>query len=248
MARVQHLPHAPIIEAVIDVRVQLPPDFSIDRFEVLRGVLEGQYSGPERIQSMEARLGFVDGRPVPPDPKYAVLGIRLKSTDEHAIVQFRSDGFTFNRLEPYTNWAEIFPEALRLWHEYVRVVGQATVTRLAVRYINRLRLPLPVPDLARYLMAPPVVAPGLPQIIRSFLTRIVVFDGARDQSAIVTQALEPSAVEQNQMMVLLDIDAYKEATLAVNDPRLESVFRNLHDFKNEIFFESITEEAVGLFQ
>jgi uncharacterized protein (TIGR04255 family) len=197
---------------------------------------------------MEARLGFADGRPLPPDPRFTPLGIRLKSVDGHSIVQFRSNGFTFNRLEPYTNWEELFPEALKQWREYVEIVGQATVTRLAVRYINRLRLPLPVPSLAKFLVTPPMVAPPLPQIVRSFLTRIVIFDAVRDQSAIVTQALEPSAVEQGQLMVLLDIDAYKEAAMKPDDPRLESVFAGLHDFKNEIFFESITEEAVGLFQ
>lgn len=248
MAKVRYLPHAPIIEAVIDFQVRLASDFSIDRFDALSGVLAGQYSSPERIQSMEARLGFEDGRPIPPDAKYTALGVRLKSPDNRAVAQFRSNGFTFNRLEPYTNWADVFSEALRLWREYVRVVGQATVTRLAVRYINRLRLPLPVPDLARYLVAPPVVAQGLPQTIRSFLTRIVVDDGDRGQSAIVTQTLEPSAVVQHHLMVLLDIDAYREATFAPDDPRLETVFGNLHDFKNEIFFESITEETVELFQ
>ena len=46
MAKVRYLPHAPIIEAVIDFQVQLASDFSIDRFDTLNGVLAGQYSSP----------------------------------------------------------------------------------------------------------------------------------------------------------------------------------------------------------
>ncbi len=41
-----------------------------------------------------------------------------KTPDRLNVAQFRRDGFTFNRLRPYTKWEEIRPEALRLWQLY----------------------------------------------------------------------------------------------------------------------------------
>jgi uncharacterized protein (TIGR04255 family) len=247
MTRIRHLPRAPITEAVIDFHVQLEESPSVDCFEPLRGVLQADYPKAQHIHSFEARIGFEDGRPVPPDTKHAVLGLAFKSADERNIAQFRLNGFTFNRLQPYTEWDGIFRETMRLWQEYVRVARPSLVTRLATRYINRLRFPLPMPDLGRFLVAPPVVPAALPQAIAGFLTRVVIVESGRDLSAIVMQALETS-VEPDQSIILLDIDAYKMVELSPEDARIPAVLADLHDFKNAIFFESITEEAVRLFE
>ncbi len=63
------------------------------------------------------------------------------SEDEVKLVQFRLDGFTFNRSKPYTSWEQVFPEAFGLWKEYVSLAAPEFVNRIAVRYINRLDLP-----------------------------------------------------------------------------------------------------------
>lgn len=246
MARVRHLRNAPIAEAVVDFRLELPGDFDIARFENLKGPLGSDYPNTQRIESFEARLGFEAGRPVSPDPKVRTLGLLFKSADKHSLAQFRTNGFTYNRLEPYTSWQEIFPEAMRLWKRYVELTQPASVVRLAVRYINRMHLT--PSDLDRYLVVPPRIPDALPQELRSFLERIVIFDERRGLSAIVTKALEPSPVPPNGLTAILDIDTYKEISLAPADPRLAAVFDDLHDLKNEIFFESITEEAVRKYE
>jgi uncharacterized protein (TIGR04255 family) len=102
------------------------------------------------------------------------------------------DGFTFNRLKPYTGWAQVLPQALELWRIYVEEFGPLSVTRIAVRYINRLTLPAPVVNMSRYLTAPPTVPAGAPQSLRGFLQRIVLEDTAAGLTARVTQASEKS--------------------------------------------------------
>jgi uncharacterized protein (TIGR04255 family) len=246
MARVRHLRNAPIAEAVVDFRLELPGNFEVARFENLKGVLGSDYPNSQRIESFEARLGFDAGRPVSPDPKYRTLGLVFKSADNQSLAQFRSNGFTYNRLEPYTSWQQIFPEAMRLWNRYVELTQPAAVVRLAVRYINRMHFR--PSELDRYLVVPPRMPEALPQEMRSFLKRAVIYDERRGLSAIVTDALEPSAVPPNELTVILDIDSYKEVSFVADDPRLAAVFADLHDLKNEIFFESITEEAVRKYE
>src|SRR5436190_21056320 len=88
-----------------------------------------------------------------PTASSAEAGLLFYSEDEKAVVQFRLDGFTFNKLQPYSSWEEIFPETWRLWALYQSAIGNVQITRLAVRYINRLALPSG--DFGRYLTALP---------------------------------------------------------------------------------------------
>jgi uncharacterized protein (TIGR04255 family) len=167
------------------------------------------------------------------------------SKAEGAIVQFKVDGFTFNKLEPYTTWEEVFGEADRLWRIYVQIARPLEISRVAVRYINRLRLPGPA-ELSQYLEAPPVLPPPIPQAVREFLTRVVVDDG-NDASAILIQALEAS-LDPSTVPLLLDIDAFREVSLPPDDPSVAGIFEQLRRLKNDIFFASVTERTVEMYE
>ena len=159
------------------------------------------------------------------------------------------NGFTLNRLERYTSWEEIYPETKRLWQLYVEVTQPVAVVRLAARYINRLKLPLPVADLRDYLIEPPRVPESLPQGVLAFLTRLVIHDSSLQQSSIVTQSSEPNLMDPEHATVLLDIDAFKEVNLKPTErDEIDRVLGDLHEFKNNIFFSGITQRASELFE
>src|SRR5262249_54904880 len=140
------------------------------------------------IQSIHARFGMSEGREVVPTQVHAALGWVYQG--DAALAQFRVDGFTFSKLDPYTTWEAVFSEADRLWRVYVQTAQPVEISRLAVRYFNLLRLPAPA-RLGESLEAPPVLPPPIPQTIREFLMRAVVDDG-NGASAILVEAVEPS--------------------------------------------------------
>jgi uncharacterized protein (TIGR04255 family) len=240
----QHLTRAPIDEAVIDFRVLRRNDITSDRFAGLVTRIGPDYNRSSEMQSIHARFGVQGGRPLEPTQMQATVGWMYQAPT--AIAQFRVDGFTFSKLRPYTTWEEVFGEALRLWNIYVEVAQPLEVlSRVAVRYINRLRFPAPA-DLGEYLEAPPVLPAPIPQSIREFLIRAVVDDPERGLSAILIEALE-SPLDPNTVQVLLDIDAFKEADFAPGDPSLRETFEQLRALKNRIFFASITERTVEMY-
>jgi uncharacterized protein (TIGR04255 family) len=116
---------------------------------------------------------------------------------------------------------------------------------LAVRYINRLRLPAAA-DLREYLQAPPVLPTPIPQTVREFLTRVVVYDADRNASAVITQALE-AALDPTVASVLLDIDAFREVPMPPDDTSMPRIFEQLRGLKNTVFFASITEKTVEMY-
>jgi uncharacterized protein (TIGR04255 family) len=240
----KHLNKAPIVEAVIDIRVFREPVVSPSTFAGLTPSIGQKYSAVESIHSFETRFGIESGRLIDPAQRRADLGWRYQAGTE--VVQFRVDGFTFSKLEPYTTWEEVFGEAFRLWEVYIGLAKPAQLSRIAVRYINRMRVS-GSRNISDFLEAPPMLPPPIPQILREFLTRVHVADEPRGSAAVVVQALEPQ-FDPNIMSLLLDIDAYHELSLAPSDLDLPALFQELRELKNEIFYASITERSVEMYQ
>lgn len=128
----------------------------------------------------------------------------------------------------------------------MQVARPLEVSRLAVRYINRLRLSAPA-ELGRYLSAPPVLPEPIPQTVREFLTRVVVDAPERSLSAILIQALD-APLDPSTVQVLLDIDAFRESAMPAEEPSLSEIFEQLRALKNEIFFASVTEQTVEMYE
>lgn len=242
----EHLSKAPLNEALIDIRTSVPEDFQGDRFLDLKETLAEGYPKVEVRQAMRAEFRLAGGQAK--TTPLGVHGVFFSSEDGKQIAQFRVDGFTFNRLRPYTSWKEIFPEALRLWGHYVEIAGVNRVnyvSRIAVRYINRIDLAVPVLDFADHLTAPPEIPRGLPQSLSGFLTRVSIEDPETKNSAIVTQSLE-KGVDDELVSVILDIDAYRQGTFSDRASDLIPMFEELRLLKNRIFFGFITEQtAIG---
>jgi uncharacterized protein (TIGR04255 family) len=231
------------VEAVIDFRVLRREGITADQFQGLLETLGSQYRNPSPMHSIQARFGMEEGRPVGPMQVQAAVGWVYQS--DGALAQFRVDGFTFSKLEPYTTWEGVFGEADRLWRIYVETAQPREISRVAVRYINRLRLSAPA-RLGEYLEAPPVLPPPIPQKLREFLMRAVVEDG-NDASAILIEAVEAS-LDPATIPLLLDIDAFREVSLAPDDPTVAGIFEQLRRLKNDVFFATITDRTVEMYE
>lgn len=244
MASQRHLNNAPIIEAVIDIRVNLPPAFNPEEFLSFSEHLSGEYPKNEPRRIFTGAFGIKEDKPFIEEPVIkGIQGYIYKSEDEKNIVQFRIDGFTFSRLNPYTEWQSVFSEAKRLWGLYSSKSSPELITRIAVRYINKLDIPLSMNDFKEYLTAPPEVPGSLPQGISQFLTKIVIHE--EDITANIIQMLDKS-IKPDHIGVILDIDVFKVKKLGFDKESVLLEFNQLRDFKNRIFFESITEEMARL--
>lgn len=249
MADITHLSHAPIVEAIIDFRIGPEKVFPLDQLSDLVGKVGDTYPKYERRNLFESQVTFVPGqRHISQSTEEKGLhGFFFHSTDGKDIAQFRVNGFTFSHLEPYTSWTPIFTESKRLWDVYTDILTPKLVTRIAVRYINRLKLPLFVEDLSEYFTMLPEIPDDLPKSVSSYLTKIVLVDEQTGIMANVTQALEPN-IQPKHIPIIFDIDVYREGTFQPDDPKIWQIFEGLREMKNRIFFRYITEKTVELFK
>jgi uncharacterized protein (TIGR04255 family) len=248
------LKNAPITEGLVDIRVKLPPNRDLSDLDskYYSKVSENYPQRRERLR-IEAEFDLKKGEAVR-RTKF-VDGYMYTSKDGKQIVQARLDGFTFSRLKPYQSWERLHEDSHPLWDLYVKVASPEVVTRVALRYINRLDIPLPIRDFSDYLNAPPTIPPGLHQELSRFLTRILIYDPNFDASAIITQSLEPLRDTTLEILrdtktvpIILDIDVFKEVEFSMADERTWNIISRLRDLKNKIFFESVTEKALELWQ
>lgn len=241
----RHLNSAPIKEALIDIRIAAPAELTIEDLAAIPEQLKDLYPNVEVRSKWESLIEFREGKAVEPKMlDHGPTGYFLKTVEGNQVAQFRLDGFTLNRLPPYDCWETFAGEARRLWEIYKTYAKPAYLERVAVRYINKFELPLPL-DFDTYLTAGPKVPEALPQTISDFLTRVVVHDVDIGAAATITQTMEP--MQPQMATVILDIDAFKISRLD-DDRGLWDTLSDLRNFKNRIFFESITEKTAERYQ
>ncbi|RJQ20826.1 MAG: TIGR04255 family protein [Nitrospiraceae bacterium] len=240
------LSKAPITEAVIDIRVKIREDLRLEQIDSIYNAVSGQYPDKKERYKWEGKLEFKKGSPLLSNAAEAIDGYMFYSANQKQILQTRLDGFTFSRLKPYETWESFRDEAHRLWQLYRDIVSPE-ITRVALRYINKMDFPLPVSDFGVYLTAAPIVPKGLPQGVSSFLTRTVIHEPEIDAAAIITQSLE-QVVNPGILPIIVDIDAFRQKSEGISEEDAWETFERLRHFKNRIFFNSITEKAKEIFQ
>lgn len=242
MATERHLRNAPIREAVLDIRI---PETEAVAPEGLRESLAsmGRFSELQEIRrgSIHVRIpqvGLAEARSEGGD----AFGFRATTQDGLFVVQFRKDGFTFSRLPPYPDWAEFVAPAREYAESFLRTTTPPYVERLALRYINHLRLPYPS-ELSEYIVGLPQVPETLPQFMSNLLTRFTLHDPRTDFSANVTLGVLDD-LDPELIGFILDIDAFRTAEYPPDFGSFMGTFEQLRDFKNAVFFAMITERTV----
>lgn len=248
MARHRHLNRAPLREALIDLQFEtrLPME-AIHRFAAS---IKTSYGKEQTLWA--AVFGLSNGAGgAETSTNHKAIGLRLESRDRPFVVQCQESGFTLSRLLPYGRWGDLQTEARGLWELLQEQVGAVNVSRIAVRYINEIKIPLPFRDFGDYLTCPPKVPDALPQAISGFLTRVIIPDEAVNCVSIVTQALEGPPTEGVKgvfVTVLLDIDVFRTTQISSGDEAIWIGLEALRDQKNRMFFEHVTETTTELYE
>lgn len=241
-----HLARAPIVEAVLDVRTVLAPDVRVESFRELSPELRAEYPGETTQHGVAARFSISGAEARVDQAPEWLRGYTFRSADDLYRIQFRQDGFTMNRLNPYTDWDDVARRARTAWAEFARLAAPRAVTRVALRYVNRFELSLPV-EISDYLVSAPELPPKVPQDLSAFLWRWVVGDEATGAMCNLIQASEPVA-EARSIGILLDIDCFMAESIEPDEDLVFGRLAQLRRLKNRIFFGSLTPKALEMFK
>lgn len=241
-------PNPPIREALLDIRTDLSAGINLDILASYQESIRDRF--PTKEEKFQWESGFKVEKGSAPQllaPTGGPVGLLFKSPKEAGkVVQARLDGFTFNKLKPYDRWETFASEAKELWDLYVRIAKPVKVTRIALRYINRIEIPLPLGQFKDYLTTAPEVGPEIPNALSSFLMRLVIPNEEIQAHAVVTETIEK--VADDILPLILDIDVNKRVSLVPTDQKMWDMFDQLRTYKNTIFLNSITNKTKEMFK
>jgi uncharacterized protein (TIGR04255 family) len=247
MSEHPNLPRAPIIEALIDFRVEADPTLAVDDLRKLADVLGAEAYPEVRAQKTVNATLQVESETEPVVSSRDHIGFALKSADQLRVIQAQRGGFTFSRLPPYANWNDLISGAKVAWEKYVQIAKPRRVTRLAVRTINRIELPQPTGDLREWIRIVPDIPAALPQTINDMFVRFVVPVPAEQATVILTEALPAQPLTADRVSAILDVDVFREAEFPLDD-RLWAALEPLRRVKNDFFFQCLTPRTLELFR
>lgn len=250
MALQRPLARPPIREAIVEVKSE---PVEMRRVNDLRDRLAPAFPVAKPFRLASVAMNLPDERrgagSDPADPHQT--GWRCESADGAEVALIRQDGVSFGRLAGYPGWDVFVDRFQTLWSAYVSEVRPIEVRRVALRYVNDLRLPVCEQfHFERFLTTAPRTPAGLAPEIADFLVQMTLPGGADGLQVAVTQATDSSARTATELPVIVDIDASWDRSISVDERlpgRISDALGTLRELKNRVFFGLVTEELVSAY-
>lgn len=241
------LAHAPIVEAVIAWRARAGVLLENDAFRHALGQQLPDYPILKDLSLQRVRLQFAES--VQESRSDTWTGIRAESADKLHIAQLTRDGLLFSRLQPYQSWQQFRTEAIRVWRVYETIARPLEISRLAVRFINRISIATDDLQGEKVLQTPPQPPRGLALNLHSYLHQDTWTVPGYPYTVIIRKTIQtPRESAMGEAGLILDIDAFTVEAFAVNEALTENRLAQMRWLKNKVFFSSITPEALEMFQ
>ncbi|MGD1001820.1 MAG: TIGR04255 family protein [Candidatus Brocadiia bacterium] len=243
-----HLPRAPIVEAVIDLRAKPSVPWDQEAFQKRLKEKLPDYPTAQQLRQFQGQLTAEAGKL----PEHRVVdigwtGLQFWSKDQHNVAKFEKDGFAFSRLEPYQNWKAFEEEALRLWKAYVELTLPDVIQRIGVRFINRMLFPNDGFRLEDYLIGSPQPLASLGLARGWFLHQDALRLPETSYMVNLIRTMQPAEGTPAKVPLILDIDVFIYEPMDLDEAPLKKRLVEMQWLKNRVFFDSITPKTKGIF-
>ncbi len=244
------LRNPPIVEAVFDVDCDLSPGFDLAALEgPSRAQFGNQYPKFRAQFLQEHKIETIADAPPKMSTRLAVQALQFLHEDERQLVQVRAQGFSFNRLAPYTSLDDYLPEIERTWRLYFDLVSPVQIRVVRLRYINRILVPMTANtvDLDEFLKIGPRFPDEERLVLSGFLNQQAAIE--KDTGNQVNLVLTAQAPVDEKLPVILDIGVASPVTVEPTDwSKMRATIGSLRSLKNRIFSNMLTPKCIELFQ
>ncbi|MGB5103048.1 MAG: TIGR04255 family protein [Steroidobacteraceae bacterium] len=251
MSELVRLNHPPIIEAVVDIDCDLPPDIQWERLESqVRDSYRDTYPKfRKRFSQLHEIRTAEDATIAETSMKQTLEAFQLIKDDGNQLVQVRRQGFSFNKLAPYPGLDTLLPEIRRTWEVFCSITSPRMIRRLQLRYINRIHIPFQDGgvDLNEYLRCGPRLPDEDGMALLGFLNQ---YSAVEKASGLQMQTvLTAQSAEGDRLSLILDNAAFDDKPLETCDwPAISTRIAALRALKNRVFQNTLQPKCLDLFQ
>ena len=237
----RHYSRAPIVEAIIDLQATSPQGIGLEELREIHKSIVDRYPRLVNTSNMKITGDFQEGT-FGASGSEEKIGFVFVAPDGKQSVAMKLDGFRFGKLAPYETWEAMRDEARSLWDIYRAAVNPAEVSRVAVRYVNRIDIPTPLRDFRDYLRTFPEVSTDLPQSLSLYSMTLHIPQPISDTYLILNQVLLPPQ-KPGFASVIVDIDVFRDNAGCTSDQEIWELLEIVRTLKNEAFEASITNST-----
>jgi uncharacterized protein (TIGR04255 family) len=240
----------PIEEAVCDIQFAPGTDWDPTMPGLLFEKLKGTYGEkPREQQLVEAQLQSPTGEGSSTlQHRYGKMRVQLLAEKGTRIVGISQDQLSVHMLRPYTKWEDFRPRIMDAMKAYREVALPEGVTRIGLRYINRIVINESDPQLHKYFEIPPRFPKVEP------VTKILAFFNRKESEyldkpirIVVTFAdVEPRQSEKSSYILDLDI-IWMRADDPIPFDELPDVIEDMKTRHRQVFESLITDETRKMF-
>lgn len=243
MAAQETYEHAPSIEAVLDIRTRLSSGLSKESADAIHDAEKERYPNIRQPFQVTFKVEQRPGEEPTAETSTAANGCIFASKDGLQLFQARPDGFSHNRLNPYTDWESFRSEARRLWHIYRDIAKPQAIELLGLTYINRIAIPTGV-RIEDYFNVYVEVPETLPQVLETHKFAIQMAD-PESQAKLAISVNFGSIGADGKIQIMMNVQAF----MAINkdlsqfsEDDIWSRFETLRRLKNLAFESTVTDK------
>lgn len=229
----------PIVEATIEFR--LSEKISQKKIEVFSRKLGGTY--PNVTDDLSIDFTFRADMDAEASIKKKVLGKRHVSSDQTRTILVQHGTLIVTMIAPYPGWIEFYTWARGLFDDFREVVGPIPLSRIGLRYINRLDIPL-----SRFPVVRPSAVlnylPSVPQFLEPEILGYLIQHTSRLHPSRYFVNLVSTLVDSpvpDAWSLVLDIDVARDIDVPRRSADIGEELQAMRDVKNEIFEACITQ-------
>lgn len=239
---------APITEAVIAINFETPIDSEL--LASVSNKFSAHYPNHQNVANLDLKVQIPTGEEQSLTTQVGRdLGHRRSSSDVTELMVLWRSALVVSQLAPYPGWDTFFQRFVRDWKIWKRVVDFRTVSRIGVRYINRLDIPLPktgnIIEHEAYLN----VYPQLPTIfgpVGSYAVQAALPVEGIDCKLVLNSAVVPSPI-LGHISIVVDQDIIRDANVPQSDDAIYALLNEIRIKKNGVFEACISDRARELF-
>lgn len=233
-------PNPTIHEALCEIHFQLPdgvswqPSLPGELFKRIQSEFPKLEPATQIGFRLQVGPGEVEQAFFPPQQR-----MRYRHESRNLLLQLSEGIFTVNELEKYPGWEQMRSDILRYWETAREVTEPGAVTRIGLRYINRIQRTLPDERAGDWLAPSDFVAGSALSSLPGFLSRVQTrLDPQRRLIVTVTDTFD--AVGQDTQPIVLDIDCIVQKQIGVQHGDIAREIDELHNLVWRVFRASKT--------
>jgi uncharacterized protein (TIGR04255 family) len=239
-------PNPTIAEALCEIHFQLPegaswkPSLPGELFKQI------QKDYPEMEPVLEVGLHFELG---PQTIGQSLLAPRQRIRYKHAarplLLQLGENIFTVNVLPKYPGWHMMREDVLHAWSQARAVLKPAHITRIGLRYINRIERNKPIETPGEWLRAGDFIPAGVLKSKGSFLSRVESHMNENNRLVVTVAEIQTEDATATRPIVF-DIDRILENHLSLDDHIFLREIDVLHEDVWQVFDSAKTAQLAKL--